>query len=661
MLQLNQQFVHKFKNMLSLKSIKPRPLLLQGFFLLFITIVYYGISQPGLAGGFILDDWPNLDGLNQVNASHQLSQFIFSGVASELGRPLSLLSFALQAEHWPGNPYPFKFVGLCIHIANAWLVYVCCYLLGQIRSWPQRSTFLFAGTVFSLWLFHPLNISTVFYVVQRMVLLAGFFSLLGVVSFLWSIKHDQQQPSNVYLAIASIGMVITYVLGILSKENAVLTGLMLSVLYVCLLRDRCGNKCWDAWVIIVGLLPSLLVLGYLCLHIAQHSQPDFGPFQRLLTESVVLQDYLDKILLPTPKKLNIFNDGFPSYKHLFASSVTIKSVSFWLALIALALVLRKRAAFFAFGIFWFLSGHILESSIFGLELYFEHRNYLPSLGILIGVVGTVIELNLKAADCSNTAKKWLNYGLTALLFSMASAYVLVYGAEISTWRSPGALAISALTERPDSIRAHQEASAYFANSGDYANSTLLVQAIEKKWPGYPGTYGQLILLHCLDNNVVLPDNTALKQRFASGKFDRGTIDAWHQILDFKKNGSCPDFTWAHYQEFLELLINNKNFTSQKDDFVVLLGLSFNANQQFTEAALALDKFPEHQATLDFLILKAQFYAMAGKAQESLQIMEQAKNKFSNNLKVWLPRQSQLEQLQTQVLDSIKTEQGKREH
>jgi len=632
---------------------KARPLLLQGFFLAIIPLAYYWISQPGLAGGFVLDDWPNLDGLDQAYANQQLSKFIFSGIASELGRPFSLLSFALQAEHYPGNPYPFKLVSLCIHIANAYLVYVCCYLICQIKNWPQRSTFLFAGTVFTLWLFHPLNISTVFYIVQRMVLLAGFFSLLGIISFLWCIKRYQQQPCKFYLAIASLGMVITYIVGILSKENAILTGLMLSVLYVFLLRELCGNKIWDAWVIIFGLLPSLLVLGYLCLHIAQHTRPDFGPFERLLTESVILLDYLDKILLPTPRKLNIFNDGFPVYKNLFDSAVTIKSVSFWLALSALALILRKHAAFLTFGIFWFLSGHLLESSIFGLELYFEHRNYLPSLGILIGIVGTVIDINLKAVSFSTTAKKWLNSASTGLLFSMATGYVLVYGAEISTWRSPGALALSALTERPESLRAHQEASAYFANIGDYASSTVLVQSIEKKWPGYPGTYSQLIMLHCLDNNVVLPNDTALKQRLATGRFDRGTIDAWHQIFDFKKNGHCPDLTWAQYQEFIDLLINNKNYGGQKDDFVVLQALSFNANSQFIEAASALDKYPEDRATLDFLILKAQFYAMAGDKQGSLQILERAQNTFSNNLKVWLPRQDQLERLKQHVLDSLK--------
>ena len=86
------------------------------------------------------------------------------------------------------NPFPFKVVGLVIHIINAWLVYLCCHLIAKLKNWPERSCFIFAGTVFGLWLFHPLNISTVFYVVQRMTLLAAFFSMLGVAGFLWGFR-----------------------------------------------------------------------------------------------------------------------------------------------------------------------------------------------------------------------------------------------------------------------------------------------------------------------------------------------------------------------------------------------------------------------------------------------------------------------------------------
>ena len=41
----------------------------------------------------------------------------------------------------------------------------------------------------------------------------------------------------------------------------------------------------------------------------------------------------------------------------------------------------------AFGIAFFLGGHLLESTVLPLELYYEHRNYLPSFGDLPGIGG----------------------------------------------------------------------------------------------------------------------------------------------------------------------------------------------------------------------------------------------------------------------------------
>lgn len=38
-----------------------------------------------------------------------------------------------------------------------------------------------------------------------------------------------------------------------------------------------------------------------------------------------------------------------------------------------------------FGPVFFLAAHLVESSVIALELYFEHRNYLPSVGIFISL------------------------------------------------------------------------------------------------------------------------------------------------------------------------------------------------------------------------------------------------------------------------------------
>jgi tetratricopeptide (TPR) repeat protein len=48
------------------------------------------------------------------------------------------------------------------------------------------------------------------------------------------------------------------------------------------------------------------------------------------------------------------------------------------------LQMRKRP-FFSFAILFFFLNHLVESSFFGLELVFEHRNYLPSLFLFVPV------------------------------------------------------------------------------------------------------------------------------------------------------------------------------------------------------------------------------------------------------------------------------------
>lgn len=639
--------------MLKLELSNTKPLYLQGLFLCLISFTFWWISLPGLNGGFLLDDWPNLGKLDQVKGFNSLLQFVLSGISSQLGRPLSLLTFALQAEHWPHNPYPFKLVGLILHIVNAWLVYFCCYLIANIKHWPERHCTLFAGIVFGLWLFHPLNISTTFYVVQRMVLLAAFFSLIGILAFLWGYRHalSSDNKNNLGLVLATIGITITYVLGILSKENAILTGLGISALYFFLLRPQQKIIIWDKWIIFFCLLPFCLLFAYLCFHLDQHTRIDFTPYQRLLTESVVLLDYLDKIFLPTPYKLNIFNDGFPVYKELWGSTITIKAITIWFIAIYLAVRYRKSVPFLTFALFWFLSGHLLESTVFGLELYFEHRNYLPSLGIVIGIVGTVFELNQKANENSEKLKKIINYGNITIISCFAIGFILVYGAEINQWSHPGKMAISAITERPHSMRAHQDAAAFFGNVGDIKKSAYILNKIEVRWPS-TGAYAQYLMLKCVDQTITIPSKETISQRFKSGLFDRGTLSAMTDVYKRKKKGGCEYLSWEEYLEYTEILTGNSAFASQLDDFLILQAFSYTALKQPEQAALALDKLPDNQASVDFLLYKTQHFAVAGNLDKSLEIIKFIKTKFGNSYKYKLTSKKMVDSIESRILQGL---------
>jgi Flp pilus assembly protein TadD len=65
---------------------------------------------------------------------------------------------------------------------------------------------------------------------------------------------------------------------------------------------------------------------------------------------------------------------------------TLLAVTAILALIVFAILIARKEPLLSFGIFWFFGNLAIESSILGLELVFEHRNYLPSMFAILALV-----------------------------------------------------------------------------------------------------------------------------------------------------------------------------------------------------------------------------------------------------------------------------------
>jgi tetratricopeptide (TPR) repeat protein len=115
---------------------------------------------------------------------------------------------------------------------------------------------------------------------------------------------------------------------------------------------------------------------------------DFTTGERLLTESRVVIWYLTLIAWPTPDRLNLEHDVAPS-RSLVSPATTLGSLLLVLTILVLAVTLERRGHPVAsFAILWYFLGLGVESTILPLELAFEHRLYLPSVGpILLVVLG----------------------------------------------------------------------------------------------------------------------------------------------------------------------------------------------------------------------------------------------------------------------------------
>jgi hypothetical protein len=122
--------------------------------------------------------------------------------------------------------------------------------------------------------------------------------------------------------------------------------------------------------------------------IGSYAWRDFTLSERLLSESVIVVDYLRWIVMPRARDLGFYHDDIVPLRSVLAPAV-LPSLVCILVLIVTVWTLRRRQPLVAAGIALFLVGHALESSVLPLELAFEHRNYLPAAGIWLAVTSAL--------------------------------------------------------------------------------------------------------------------------------------------------------------------------------------------------------------------------------------------------------------------------------
>ncbi|MGH7487945.1 MAG: hypothetical protein ACREMY_20445 [bacterium] len=100
------------------------------------ALVYW----PGLTGGYVFDDFPNIVDNAAIHVTHSTlanwANAAWSSPSSSFRRPLASLTFALNWFFSRGNPGPMKVTNLGIHLLNGVLLY---FMLRELlRAWNLR-------------------------------------------------------------------------------------------------------------------------------------------------------------------------------------------------------------------------------------------------------------------------------------------------------------------------------------------------------------------------------------------------------------------------------------------------------------------------------------------------------------------------------------------
>ena len=447
------------------------------------------VYLPGLPGDFIFDDLPNLVNNDALRLHgfgwNDLMDAAFSSPTGALLRPISMLSFALDIHFFGVSPFWIKLNNILIHLGCGALLW---FVAREVLRAFNRNVGRDGGDSFSpaeaawlslvatlLWVIHPLNLTPVLYAVQRETALAGLFTAAALYAYLAGRRREQEQGQGGWLIWVVTPLLV--VLGVLCKESAALLPVYLLVLESTVLRfrGREGAVSRRVQLFLGGFLglPALATAALLLFHpyplLGGYSTRDFTLYQRLLSEARILLDYLRWTFVPDIRQLALFHDDIAASQGLFHPLSTLFSVILVAGLLSLGVAVRRRLPLLSLAILWFFGGHLLESSFLPLELAYEHRNYLPIFGLLLGLAGSLFLLARRGGWLKSAVALCV---VAVMLFGSATAL------RAKEWSSELEFAKAEPRHHPDSPRALAELTwAYLKYIVTTQDKSLIPQAV----------------------------------------------------------------------------------------------------------------------------------------------------------------------------------------
>lgn len=571
-------------------------------------VVYW----PGLTGSFMLDDFGTLPPLAQwgeINTFDKLLQFVFGGFSGPTGRPVALLSFVLNSTTWPADPYYFLLTNVLIHVINGLLIALILSRILVIANVQEaKSLAIFAA---SIWLLHPSHVSTVLYVVQRMAQLELLFNLLAIwayIVFREACIRDQLKKSVIYIFLLGLssGMALC------SKENAILIPLQLLLIEWLIQEGRSTYGYYfklSKWLVIY--IPSAIVIAYLVDKWSDYifaglsnSRRSFTVWERQLTEFRVVGDYLWMFFVPKLQTSGVFHDGYGISKNIFTPITTLYWAGLHSILIITAVVFRNRWRLLSFAIAWFYVNHLIESTIIQLELKFEHRNYLPSIGLAL----------LVAMALHNTKiSKRLRYSLFSLLAIVLSV-MLYLRAEL--WGRPEVAANIWVSENKASSRALEHAAiVYSGREGGGRDARGYLRSAVELADNDPVVELKFISFTCYESYITDIQLQSLVRRLPDSEVNWQVASVFDEILQKLVVNKCPKLDLQSFDSLVVAALANPKYSALRIPMQLMHSRAYaelKMGSKEKAVAIFLSEFSSKNIPLD-LIMK-QSVLMAGEGE-----------------------------------------------
>jgi len=427
--------------------------------------------------------------LNELSCQNLKKTFFASLDGSKtIYRPIACLSFALNYFFAKDNVFGYHVVNLSIHVLAAFFLFLFLYHtlnlpLLKARYGPNSYSIALLATV--LWAINPVQIQAVTYIVQRMASMAGMFYIISMYFYLRGRTSEHRVLQSLYFSLCFFAAALAFG----SKENAAMLPMSIFLFDLLLIQGLTRENIKRNSIVLLVLIfiplilalvlngPSIFSIKHL---LSGYENRAFTLMERLLTEPRIILFYISLLLYPMPDRLCILHDI--SISHNFIDPpTTIVSILIILGILFLSIVKSRQWPFISYCIIFFFINHLIESSVFPLELIFEHRNYIPSMLFFVPVA---ILLLMALQRLSEKRSMQVIISIFIILVLVGQGHSTFVRNAI--WKTGESLWMDAVDKNPKLPRPYHNLAKYYGDMGYREKETNLYHKAltSKRGPHY---------------------------------------------------------------------------------------------------------------------------------------------------------------------------------
>lgn len=388
-------------------------------------------------------------------------------------RPLQIFLYLLVVQLFGLSTAAFHGLNIFLHIINAGLV----FMLAQRFGVPRVPAF-FAALI---WAVHPLHTEAVTYMSATADPLYTGFVLIGVL--LWGRAGK-----------ANIVPMACFILGLLSKETAIVFPALVCVLLFFENAERCRLKTyfqtWPCWAVAFGYLIARAT--FLDFDDSYAFYQEENPYTqhihlRVFTFLSTLVDYARLLFVPTDLHMDRIMKVPASFfmpKVLAGAGILFA----WATLCLFFFRQKKEKVFLPLVLAgaWFLAAYFPHSGIVVPvnALILEHWMYLPSMGLVIGGALLLVHLPQYGQGVSREL-------LCTLALLAAGAFSVMTWEQNKIWQSPLTFYPHILKFETGSARVFNNLAMAYEDVGRVVEAEETYRKAIAAWDVYPQTHYNL--------------------------------------------------------------------------------------------------------------------------------------------------------------------------